>query len=539
MEPMEPEGQVRDVRRLHPMTLVQRFILSLPGFVILLMPVLRSPSSMNWFNLAIAILYGALTLPLIFLQYQRFRYWITPRELIIHSGVLTRRRRNIPVERIQNIEIEQKLLPRLLGTARVKVVTAGSDTAEGVLEYVSVSEAKRIREAIRSIQRRERIAATDISEALEHGTSESAADTLPSRHLITLTVERVLLSGVFRFSLLYIALIFSALQFFEPDPEALVEFLTRGRFNEWAKAITESPWMAAISAAIIASLLSWVSGILVNLNKFYGFRLTLEDTRLHKKHGLLTIAEGTIPLKKIQALIYRTNPLMDRFGWWIMELQTMGLNVREHGQQVAVPFARADELRPIESLIFPVEWPDALNPVSRLTIRRMSIRYGMGYLLVATGVSFWWSPAIWSFTLMPLIILWAYLQYRHHGYAATDDALVIRRGFIRRMTWYIPIEKFHVFYLTQSIFQRRLGLKTLFVDTAGASGIHFPMIVDLPEAEADALMRRLYDRFQLTTGRPSTSGPLPKTGEGNTARDTEQRVPSSASPGPADQLPSS
>ncbi|MDX1741181.1 MAG: PH domain-containing protein [Rhodothermales bacterium] len=140
---------------------------------------------------------------------------------------------------------------------------------------------------------------------------------------------------------------------------------------------------------------------------------------------------------------------------------------------------------------------------------------------------------------MPLIILWAYLQYRHHGYAATENALVIRRGFVRRMTWYIPIDKFHVFYLTQSIFQRRLRLKTLFVDTAGASTIHFPMIVDLPAREADELMRRLYDRFQGVDAPRSTILPPPTTAEGSRDPGTERQAPSSASPDPAGQSPSS
>ncbi|MDX1741180.1 MAG: hypothetical protein R3178_07800, partial [Rhodothermales bacterium] len=152
--------------------------------------------------------------------------------------------------------------------ARVKVVTAGSDTAEGVLEYVSVAEAKRIREAIRTIQRQEKDVATEVAGGRSDDGQPLVSGVPSPRHLITVTTERVLLSGVFRFSLLYIALIFSALQFFEPDPEALVDFLSRGRASEWASVFAESPWTAALTAVVIASLLSWISGILVNLNLY-------------------------------------------------------------------------------------------------------------------------------------------------------------------------------------------------------------------------------------------------------------------------------
>ncbi|MDX1429819.1 MAG: PH domain-containing protein, partial [Rhodothermales bacterium] len=386
-----------DVRRLHPWTLLQRFVVSLPGFAILLIPVLRTPSSESYFNLGIAALYAAITLPLIYLQYHRFRYWITPNELVIHSGVLTRRRRNIPVERIQNIEMQQKLLPRLLGTASVKVFTAGSSTAEGVLEYVSVGEAQRIREVIRSFQRQKEIAADMAGTATDKGVRRPVADPdsairepAPANAaldlLVSMSVERVLLSGVFRFSLLYIAIIFSFLQFIEPDPELLADMLTRGRFKAWSEIIANSPWIAAATAVAAAAMLSWISGILVNLNKYYGFKLWLEIDKLHKRHGLLTLSEATIPLKKVQALICRTNPVMEHFGWWAMELQTMGLNVREQGYQIAAPFSRELEIVDLSSTIQGVAWPRQLSRVSRLTIRRMIVRYSLA-VVVLSGVT--------------------------------------------------------------------------------------------------------------------------------------------------------
>ena len=139
---MKPSSEAR---RLHPLTLVQRFIVSLPGFVFILLPVFRETDSTAWFNLFIAVVYAAFLLPWIAVYYIRFRYWITPTELIIHSGVVTRRKRNIPIDRIQNIEVEQGPLQRILGTSKVAVYTAGSSKAEGVLEYVSADEAREIR----------------------------------------------------------------------------------------------------------------------------------------------------------------------------------------------------------------------------------------------------------------------------------------------------------------------------------------------------------------------------------------------------------
>lgn len=213
----------------------------------------------------------------------------------------------------------------------------------------------------------------------------------------------------------------------------------------------------------------------------------------------------------------------------------MGLNVREQGYQIAAPFSQETEIGELSTRILPVSWPAGLNKVSRLTIRRMTIRHSLVLTLMALAIAVFWRPAVFAFGLLPLVPIWAWLNYRHHGYSLTDDALVIRKGVVRRMIWYIPIPKMHVFYSAQSIFQRRLRLKTVYVDTAGASSINFPTIVDLPADVADALTGQLYDRFrdliQVTT--PGSFGAT------STDPDTGQQESSFALPVPEDQRRSS
>jgi len=144
--------------------------------------------------------------------------------------------------------------------------------------------------------------------------------------------------------------------------------------------------------------------------------------------------------------------------------------------------------------------------VSILTVRRRFVRYTLVLAAaIAPAVYFypadWWHPLgvtlpWWGFGLTPLLALWAYLQYRNHGYDVRGDGLFVRRGVIARYTWVLPTKKHHVFYTTASLFQRRLNLKTLFVDTAGAAAFAYPEVIDLPAGEADTVMHRLHDRFR-------------------------------------------
>jgi len=524
-------GELHEPQRLHSLTLLQRLLASLPILVFLLIPVVSNPSSQNVFYLFMTVAYGAMTLPAILLQYYRFSYRLTEKQIVIQSGVFNRKNRSIPIERVQNVQIEQNLIARLASIAKVKIETAGSSTTEGVLEYVGLQEAHRIRQAVRSFQRTSaeqrrsdepRTPAAgagavgggsgDADSPSEEPTEAAdPADTRPSttehaQRLFHMPLQRVLLSGMFRFSLVYIAVIFSVFQFFEPDTLLNYVLASRSQMQTFVDAAYASPAIAAAVTVTFAVFFGWLTGIAINLNRYYGFRLWLDGDKLRKRHGLFTVTEGTIPLEKVQALILRTNPLMQVFGWYALEVQTVGLNVDEQGHRVVVPFAQLSTVLDIGNEVHAFDLPASMSPVSILTVRRRFVRYTLVLAAaIAPAVYFypadWWHPLgvtlpWWGFGLTPLLALWAYLQYRNHGYDVRGDGLFVRRGVIARYTWVLPTKKHHVFYTTASLFQRRLNLKTLFVDTAGAAAFAYPEVIDLPAGEADTVMHRLHDRFR-------------------------------------------
>ncbi len=480
--------------RLHPITLLQRFILSLPGFAAVLLATYRSPDSANWASLIATILYAVVALPLIYLRYARFRYRITEKELVIQSGVLTRQHRNIPLEKIQNVSVVQRLLPRLTSTASVQVVTAGSTTAEGVLEFVSLGEARRIREIVRAYKR----VGGAVSGTVE--TPEPEATVEDERQLLLrLGIGRVLLSGAFRFSLLYIAIIFSLLQFFQPDPEVMTQWLLQERYDPFVAAVRAAPAIAAFIAVLAAALLSWFSGIVVNLNKFYGFTLWDEKDKVAKRTGLLTVSERSIPKRRIQAVIVKSNPVMSAFDWFSANVQMIGHDVNQQGHAVVAPFVRWSEFDEIRRHLTSVSVPAELRRVSVRRAGRLATRYTAAVVAVTVALYFvwdlWWTPLC----LVPPLLLLAWLQWRAHMFGLSESGLVVRRGVVKKQMWMLPYNKMQVFYTMQSIFQRRRDLRSVHVDTAGASAVSNVTIHDLRTEDAAELLETLYSRFTAHT----------------------------------------
>lgn len=487
----------REARRLHPLTLVHRSVLSVPAVVLLMLPVLRGGS-----NIYMALLYIAFItvfiFPPIILQYIRFRYWITPKEIVIRSGILNIQHRNIPIERVQDVEIQRNVLARLLGLARIQVQTAGSRAAEGVIEFVKEDEAVEIRGVVRSFQRQAEVGEeTTQDESPADGSPQNVlaadiADELveEGQTLFSMPMRRVLLSGVFRFSLFYLVVIFSGLQYFGMDVEVMVDWVM-GRQSGWISRIAEMPpFIVGVATLMIVAVFSWLTGIVSNLNRYYRFHLSRDGDKLHIRSGLLTQLERTIPLEKVQAYIIRTNPLKKTFGWYSLSVQTMGFSASQQGHHSVIPFARMSNIMEVMHSVRPLDPPAVFLPSSRLHVRRVFVRLSAILILAVAGLWYVWGDALYLLALLPFVFYYAVSRYRTQGYRELPDGLYVRRGVFSEAIWVLPPEKHQAFFSSSSYFQRRLGLESVYVDTAGApSG--GAVIADLPTGEARDLLARL------------------------------------------------
>ncbi len=484
-----------DWQRLHPFTLVYRALRSIPQLLFAFIPILWSTSGRATAiaSLVLTIGFGVFVVPFLAAQYARFRYRVTQREIIIRSGVFSQQVRNIPIDKIQRVEILQPMLARLFKTSRVLLMTAGGAGAEGVLEYVSIEEAHHLRAAIRTSQEQKQDA-VEAAPALP----DASAALAPAATLFTLTPGLLLRQGMMRFSLVYIALAFSFLQMVDIQLVDIVDFFIEQRYTPYADYLPDSPALTALLTFGLAFALSWVAGIITTANAYHGFTLTREGRdKLYTRRGLLSRYERTIPLRKVQAVVFRSNAVMRHYGYTRLSAQTMGLDENARGAAPVVPFAPETETLQLTEHVFGYHAPDALNPVSPLFFRRASVRYLAGLLLLVVAPAWWLPEALWGLLAAPVVVALAWAQYKTHRYHFDGATVVVQHGAFWRKRWAIPLSRAQAFDLSATYFQRRLGLVTLHLDTAGASELGGPLVRDLDSATGEALLHALRAAFPL------------------------------------------
>ncbi|MDB5668663.1 MAG: hypothetical protein JWL74_1613 [Alphaproteobacteria bacterium] len=474
-------------QRLHPAAMIGGSLKALPGAAAGLFGLMTATRDEGF--VAAAGVFGAIGLGLMIMaafavmSWRRFTYELLAGEIIIEQGLLSRQRRVIPFDRVQDVAIERPLLARLIGTARVRVETGGSAKDEGKLDMVSLDEARRLRDTIRGRQTR---------------AVSAQADSPVEEVIFEMALPRLLLFGLLNFSLLFIVVAFGALQYLDDiglvDVEEWVDEAGVGNEKAVAAAGEIGPTGIALIVATVL-LLGFVTGVARTLARDFGFRLTGGPAGLRRRRGLFTLSEVLIPARRTQAARLDRRWFSGLLGFSSLSFQTLGADQKEGGVQVAAPFARAGEIdRVLDRLDFP---RPPVRPPHRTPRRALLRRCGPWLVLVPILAALgFFRPELTLAGAIPVLLALAQaLAWRRARYGLMDEALVVRSGLIRRRTWVVPYDKLQTLSVTRGPVQRALGLATLAVDTAGAPALGAPEIPDLFIDDAEALARTLLDRF--------------------------------------------
>lgn len=416
------------------------------------------------------------------LSWWRFTYRVGEREMVIESGVLSRQRRVIPFDRVQDVAIERGVLARLFGTARVRVETGGSASDEGDLDMIALADAQALRDHIRRVHG-----------AADMGPSEAEREAEPL--IYAMDLPRVALSGLFNFSLLFLAGIFAVLQYLQEfgliDP---MEWVTEEAADRAASGLT---LQIALGLAAILLLLGMVTGLVRTIAKDFGFRLTRSEAGLRRRRGLFTLSEVVIPLPRTQVAVIDSGMVARLLGFHRLSFQTLGADRRERGVQVVAPFATGEETaRVLAEAGFPQPPPRAHF---RRAPRRAIFHLILVPVLLATGFSaaaFALEPQLGlAASALVLVAVAMALRWRKHLYALGETALFVRSGFLSRRMLIVPFEKLQTLRRSAGPVQRALRLTSLSVDTAGAPIARPVRMIDLDPADADWLAGELVGLF--------------------------------------------
>lgn len=482
-------------KKLHPLTLFYRLIKSLPGIAFPVLAAFQFGGFENWTFIIIIIVAGFLSVPFSLLHYFNYFYSITDRDFIIRSGVFQKNIRTIPLSKIQNITYEQTFLQKLLKITKLQIETAGDAKTEGMLEFISLTEAEEIKKSIRDF----RLQKEDPQESSETAKPKNA------RVLFRLNLKEAFIFGMMRFRpMIFLFLVwafsifsqFSATPFFRSFRSDIDDLETRVTNIFTGESILYIITVVILSF-IIAFIIGWIADILLTVNKFYNFTLTEENRKLFTSQGLFSRRKTTLPLGKLQMMTLVTNPIRKKFGYYGLEIQTAGFGSdKVRNAESVIPFSKFEKIRDLSHKLVTFELPEKFRPISRKAIRKAFFRYCIFLIILIIPFLFLSNSLFWLFLMLPLLYIPALVRYQYRGYHMEEDKLIVRQGFWNNKTIIVPLSKIQTLNKVSSFFQRRLGLSSLFIDTAAGNTFSDCKIADISSEDADIIMEEIKKGFK-------------------------------------------
>jgi len=343
-------------------------------------------------------------------------FQIVGRELRVTEGLIWRRTRSIPLERVQAIDVNRPLLARLAGVAELRIEVIGARKTEAPLAFLSIAEANALRRRLLALARGEGAGPRVVPQP-DAASGPTDGDEVP---IHTVDNRHVMIANLLSPPVLVM-------------PVALLAMIT-------PMAYDPPTWSVIGIASAATGLFGVVLPPLRRIFAQWNFRIAIDATGLRLRHGLLETRNQTVPPLRVQA-VQVTRPLLWRpLGWVRTKLDVAG-----YGGDAAQQGVRGSVLLPV------ADWPTTRAVIARVLD---GVDIDAVPLHPVPERARWVSP----------------LARRRRALGHTDVVVGARDGWLTVRLVVAKLARLQSVRVVQGPVQRLLGLADVHVDTAG--GLH-------------------------------------------------------------------
>lgn len=452
----------------------------------------------------ILLLFLAFNIGVAYLRWLRRTYTTGVEDIRVESGIVSRAARSVPYERIQDVSLEQRLLPRVFGLVEVKFETGAGGADDLKLAYLTESEGEALRQLIR--ERREEEAAASVGSA-DGGSAAPVAEERGDT-IFAMDTRRLTTFGFFEFSLAVFAVIGGLAQYAETfigmevwDPD-LWFGLVQSQQGALESLGFAGQVISAIAGLIALLVIGSATGLIRTFLRDWGFVLEKTARGFRRRRGLFTKTDVVMPTHRVQALVLGTGWLRYRFGWHGLKFVSLAQDAGSSSHVVA-PFAQLEEIDPViraaqfEPPSQSLDWHHASR---KYRFDSAVIEGGIFVLIAVVLAGLVGAGVISGFDYAPLVPLaplaaaalfvaanlYAW-QFHRHALSATQ--IFARKGLLSPVTRIAARVKLHSVEIVQGPIARRRGYATLHLGLAGG-GFSIP---GLPLGRARELKLAILD----------------------------------------------
>ncbi|MGV3459396.1 MAG: PH domain-containing protein [Flavobacterium sp.] len=423
----------------------------------------------KWYLGAGLLVFFVIVAVVAYLRYRNFTFYIDEEteEFIINEGIFNKSRLAIPLDKIQQVNINQSLLQRIIDVHSLEVDTAGTSKQEVSIKAIPQALATSLKARLMEGAKSEIAvaAATIIKEATE------------TKSFISISLLRLLKTGVtsnYARSLgLLIAFVISTFQYIEDyfeaagyDEDPLDDYINPEMVLRFLTFI-----IVGVMALII--VINLTRTIIIN----FGYKILRQRGSLLLSYGLINTRNIILRPNKIQYLTTRRNFFQKKLNVQDLNIHQASdheINVGER-KKVAIEIpglssAEKDDLLKLLLGVIP-EKGAMLKP----NFRKMLVPTFFGLIVplsIYFGISFTVGPEALNFiNFVPVYVLFVglliYFAFRHCRLFVSEDFIIKQSGAWDIDVDYLEPHKIQSVELKQYFWQKGADIGIVTLHTAG------------------------------------------------------------------------
>lgn len=455
-------------RHLHPLAILVfwgRYIIS--WFIIILLSLFTDHGEWNETAMVVVIILLVILLFAVF-KYWWYRYEIGDQAITIYTGVIFRKQRHVPYNRIQTLQLQQWFFLKPFHAVSVQLETAGQshDQAEAVLPVVS----QHVVDQLQLLVNGEQPLSDEVPEVVDNRYHISWSD-LNTYALTSMGIIPILLGLLWLYG-------------------KLDDLVSKSVMDETINVVLHFGVLVIVGLAVLLIIAGLLVSYLTIVQRYYHFILTKKGDRLHTEKGFFQRNMITASESRIQAVVLRQTVLRQLLGLISVQLVLVSSAAKEEDQDNLVMLPVIDQSKVAIVNQF-VSWvPAKLPALTRLTVAgkyRLMRNAVLLSLIPIIPLVYWLRPWGWlSLLLLPIALIMGWYAGRYMGVKRLDhQLLVLQTGHhFQRDTTIVPKRCIQSVTIEQTYWMRRVGLCHLQVNIRHGDGKEMVEVRYLPLSTA-------------------------------------------------------
>ena len=421
------------------------------------------------------LILGAIVLLLIvaliaFLKYKNFTFYIDDEneEFIISEGVFNKTRTTIQLDKIQQVNINQSLLQRIIGVYELEVDTAGSTNKEGKIKAISHALALSLKSRLLENEKK-------IKTAIASETPIDTEQIITDKPFISISFLTLLKVGI---TSNYVKSFSLLLLFFFTASDYINKFTGRDVLNDGD--FENYVLKGAIVSTLLLSVL-FLFGVVLVINlfrivfRYFDYKITKQKGSLLLSFGLINTKSTILKPEKVQITTISRNYFQKKMNILEMKIkQATSGEKTEHNTAIEIPGCNNREKDEILKLLFH-QVPQQgymMKPNFRklgFSIFLIIVLPLIGFFVIANNVTELMEFAYITPYYVVFVGLILYFGYRNYRLFISEDFIIKQSGAWDISDDIIRKEKIQAITTSQLFWHKNADIGYLTLHTAGGN----------------------------------------------------------------------